>query len=150
MTCARCFKEIEDGSFYCRHCGAAAVATPRPRLTRIPRDGRIAGVCAGLAAYLDVDVTIVRVAWVLLSILPGGVIGGVIAYLAAWLLIPEAAAGERLAVTGRRLVRSSTDRKIGGVCGGLGEHFGVAAYLIAWFIIPPSPSVPLHAAPSPA
>ena len=129
----------------------------------------MAGVCAGLAAYLHVDVTIVRVAWVLLSIVPGGVIGGVIAYVAAWLLIPEGAPDERLASTGHRLVRSSTDRRIGGVCGGLGEYFGVdstvvrlvvailtiypgaivlgvIAYAIAWFIIPAESPLPMEPA----
>jgi len=36
-------------------------------------------------------VVLVRVAWVVLSIVPGAVIGGVIAYLAAWLIIPRPA-----------------------------------------------------------
>lgn len=60
------------------------------RLLR-PRAGRtIAGVCAGIAAYFNVDVVFVRVAWVVLSIVPGGVLGGILAYLAAWMVMPEA------------------------------------------------------------
>ena len=54
MTCARCFKELEDGSAFCRFCGAAVGrgAAGRQRLTRIPEDGRFGGVCAGLCRVL--------------------------------------------------------------------------------------------------
>jgi phage shock protein C len=52
------------------------------------RDGRmLAGVCAGIAAYLGVDVTLVRVIWVVVAILTGG--AGTLAYLAAWIIIPD-------------------------------------------------------------
>jgi phage shock protein C len=52
------------------------------------RDGRmLAGVCAGVADYLGFDVTLVRVIWAVVSVLTGGV--GVLAYLAAWALIPD-------------------------------------------------------------
>jgi len=127
---------------------------------RIPGDGKIAGVCAGLAAYFDADVTIVRLVWVILSIIPGVLIGGLVAYIAAWILTPAAAsAQEHQATANRRLARSGTDKQIAGVCGGLAEFFGldstivrlaaviiaiypgaviggVVAYLIAWFIMP--------------
>jgi phage shock protein C len=56
-------------------------------LTR-PRDGRtLAGVCAGIAAYLGLDVTLVRVLWAVIAVLTGG--GGVLAYLVAWVIIPD-------------------------------------------------------------
>jgi phage shock protein C len=51
-------------------------------------DRRIAGVCGGIADYLNVDSTIVRLAWVVLSIWPGAIICGVLAYAVAWLVIP--------------------------------------------------------------
>jgi phage shock protein PspC (stress-responsive transcriptional regulator) len=52
-------------------------------------DGRmVAGVAAGLADYLGVDVTIVRIGFAVATILGGGL--GVPAYLACLLLIPEA------------------------------------------------------------
>jgi phage shock protein C len=54
------------------------------------RDNRIiAGVCAGVADYLGMDINLVRVLAVLLAILTGG-IGGVLLYLVAWAVIPEA------------------------------------------------------------
>jgi phage shock protein C len=56
-------------------------------LTR-PRDGRtLAGVCAGIAAYFGLDVTLVRVLWAVIAVLTGG--AGVLAYLAAWIIIPD-------------------------------------------------------------
>ena len=52
------------------------------------RDGRmLAGVCAGVAGYLSLDVTLVRVIWAVVSVLTGG--AGVLAYLAAWAIIPD-------------------------------------------------------------
>ena len=165
MICGRCAREIEADSRYCRYCGAGGDTGTGRRLTRIPSEGRIAGVCAGIAAYLNADVTLVRLGWVLLSIVPGGIIGGIIAYAAAWLLMPEGAPGDRPACDGPRLLRSAVDRKIGGVCGGLAEYFGVdstlvrllvvilaiypravvlgiVGYAIAWAIIPSAPALP--------
>ena len=45
----------------------------------------ISGVCAGIAEYFSIDVTVVRLAWVILSLLAGC---GVIAYLIAILIMP--------------------------------------------------------------
>jgi phage shock protein PspC (stress-responsive transcriptional regulator) len=54
---------------------------------RRPRGGRIlAGVAVGIADYLGVDVTIVRIAFVVLTLV-GGI--GIPAYLAGWLLMPS-------------------------------------------------------------
>ena len=63
----------------------ATQSTPR-RLVRYSSAGRVAGVCAGIAEYLDTDVTLVRLAWVVLSIVPGAFLGGLLAYLAAWIV----------------------------------------------------------------
>jgi phage shock protein C len=55
-----------------------------------PRDGRmIAGVAQGLANYFDVDVTLVRIIWVIL-LLPGG-LPGLVPYLICWIMIPREA-----------------------------------------------------------
>ena len=128
-------------------------------LTRQSASGKIAGVCAGIAEYLDTDVTLVRLLWIVLSIVPGGLVGGVIAYIAAWMIMTDSSIPSTDISATRRLTRSTTDRKIAGVCGGLGEFFnvdptvvrltwailtivpgaivlGVVAYLVAWFIMP--------------
>ncbi|HHW15210.1 MAG TPA: PspC domain-containing protein [Firmicutes bacterium] len=57
------------------------------RLYRSRKDRMIAGVCGGLAEYLDVDPTLIRLLWILIS-LPGAV--GVPMYILAWILVPQA------------------------------------------------------------
>jgi phage shock protein C len=52
-----------------------------------PRDGRmLAGVCAGIAQYTGLDVTLIRVIWLVVSLMGGA---GVLIYLVAWILIPD-------------------------------------------------------------
>lgn len=64
--------------------------TPRAkrRLFRDPENKMLGGVCAGIAAYLDVDVTWVRLAVVAITILSMSV--GAIGYLVLWIVVPEA------------------------------------------------------------
>lgn len=56
------------------------------RLTRSTSDRRIAGVCGGIAKYLNVDPTVIRIIF-LLAIFFG--FFGVVAYLIVWLAAPE-------------------------------------------------------------
>jgi len=51
------------------------------RLMRSTTDSKIAGVCGGLAEYLGVDSTIVRLVWAILAVVPGGIVGGIVAYV---------------------------------------------------------------------
>jgi phage shock protein C len=57
------------------------------RLYRSSRDHKLAGVCGGIAEYLNVDPTLVRVAFVVLTILSAGT--GVMLYGALWLIVPD-------------------------------------------------------------
>jgi phage shock protein C len=57
------------------------------RLYRSKKDRMIAGVCGGLGEYLEVDPTIVRLLWVVVTLVSLGV--GLIAYLIAWIIVPE-------------------------------------------------------------
>jgi phage shock protein C len=50
-------------------------------------DGKIAGVCGGIAEYMDVDPTVVRLVWVLITFFTG-VVPGIVAYLVAWMVMP--------------------------------------------------------------
>jgi phage shock protein C len=59
--------------------------TPK-RLYKSKKDRILAGVCGGVAEYLNLDPTIIRFVWVLSSIAFGF---GVIAYIGAWLIIPN-------------------------------------------------------------
>ena len=131
------------------------------RLTRSRTNGTIAGVCAGLANYYGVDVVLVRLLFVILSI-AGAVIGGVIVYVAAWIIMPEGDDEPVAAAEKRVLRRSTTDRWVAGICGGMAEYFrvdatlvrllwvvgsifcgaiigGIIVYALAWIIIPRTP-----------
>jgi phage shock protein C len=58
------------------------------RLTRSVDDRKIAGVCAGIATYMGWDVAIVRVSFVVLSLIPIG-FPGLLAYVIMWIVVPE-------------------------------------------------------------
>jgi phage shock protein PspC (stress-responsive transcriptional regulator) len=60
---------------------------PRGRIRRDTTNGMIGGVAAGFARHLDIDVVWIRLAFVLLTVFGGGF--GLVAYLAAWLIIPD-------------------------------------------------------------
>ena len=57
------------------------------RLVRNVQDKKIAGVCAGVAHYLDIDPTIVRVVWGVLAFCYGA---GIVAYIILWIIAPVA------------------------------------------------------------
>ncbi len=58
------------------------------RLYRSSRNCLVAGVCGGLAEYLGLDPTLVRLGYVLLSVLSAA-FPGILVYLIAWLIIPR-------------------------------------------------------------
>lgn len=57
------------------------------RLYRSRQNRTLAGVCGGIAEYLGWDPTLVRVAWIILTLLGGS---GILIYLIFWLVMPEA------------------------------------------------------------
>ena len=100
MICPNCQKDIAIGSRFCYNCGAKQAETPPPglspatggkkKLMRSSTDKKIAGVCAGLADYFDLDPTIVRVVWLLASLCAGT---GLLLYVILWIVLPLAPAG---------------------------------------------------------
>ena len=116
------------------------------RLTR-SKDHLIGGVCGGIAEYLDIDPTVVRVGYAFLTLFGLGLIAYPILFL---IMTPNI--GEK------RLTRSN-DRILGGVCGGIAEFtdisptviriiyvifsvififtlLGLILYILFWIIIP--------------
>ena len=71
-----------------------SIGSRRTALRRPVQDSVVAGVAAGLARYLGVDVMIIRLAFVVLTIIGGG---GIPLYLAGLLLIPEEGSGQSIA-----------------------------------------------------
>ncbi len=55
------------------------------RLIRSNKNKMIAGVCGGIGEYMNVDPTIIRLIWVLFSLTGAGIL----AYIIAWIIIPE-------------------------------------------------------------
>jgi phage shock protein C len=55
-------------------------------LVRSQKGRMVAGICAGIAGYSGLDVTLVRVIVAAVSVITGGT--GALAYLAAWMIIP--------------------------------------------------------------
>ena len=60
----------------------------KSRLERSHTNRVIGGVCGGIAEYLGVDSTIVRLIWIVAAILPP--FPAIIAYFVAWLIVPLA------------------------------------------------------------
>lgn len=98
MYCTNCGTQIGDRDNFCHACGrqapgaaaafqyAASGNTAPRRVYRLIHDKKIAGVCAGLARYFDVDVTLIRLAVVTGIVLSGGL--GLLAYIVAWIIMP--------------------------------------------------------------
>ena len=58
------------------------------RLVRPESDRKILGVCGGIGQYFQVDSTVIRLVWVIVSVF-GGVFPGLILYFVAGLIIPN-------------------------------------------------------------
>jgi phage shock protein C len=101
MHCTHCGKEILPNTRFCPSCGTpvshaanyGSVPPPssgarlRPELLR-PRSGRmVAGVCAAFARTYGWNANLIRILLVVLTPLHLGL--GLIAYLIAWIIIPE-------------------------------------------------------------
>lgn len=94
MFCTSCGITLREQDRFCSQCGKptelARTSAPRQQmpLALDKRNKKIAGVCSGFARYLEVDVTLVRIVVLVFALVTGI---GFIAYLIAWLLMPNGA-----------------------------------------------------------
>jgi phage shock protein C len=93
MFCTTCGLHMTEDAAFCSRCGKATGAPATPRLASTPHrlsrpmmDKKIAGVCAGFARYFQVDVTLMRILWIILALFTGV---GFIAYVVAWICMPK-------------------------------------------------------------
>jgi phage shock protein C len=90
MFCPQCGVEYTEPVNYCSQCGASlqkVISRSAKKLALSKTDKKIAGVCGGFAEYLDMDPTLVRLIWVIMALCVGW---GVVGYLVAWIVMPEA------------------------------------------------------------
>ncbi|MBM3810103.1 MAG: PspC domain-containing protein [Acidimicrobiia bacterium] len=96
MYCTNCGIQLSNQDRFCSQCGKGTGTGPEQprqntgyyaprRMYRLMYDKKVGGVCSGLAKYLDVDVTLVRVVTLLIAIFTGV---GFIAYIIAWFAMP--------------------------------------------------------------
>jgi phage shock protein C len=88
MYCSSCGFEMTDNFRFCPQCGTAVKIPGAPRayppLRRMRDDKKIAGVCSGLARYISLDTTLVRILMVCLAV--WGI--GLVLYIVCWIVMP--------------------------------------------------------------
>ncbi len=89
MYCNACGKAIAEDGRFCSYCGNVVGILPTPKkLMRSHAERKIAGVCAGLAQYFNLDVSLVRILCFFIT-LASGICPGVVTYLLAWIIVPR-------------------------------------------------------------
>lgn len=74
----------------------------KKRLYRDPEHRVFGGVCGGLAAYFDMDLAIIRILFVVLTLITTG--AGILAYLILWIAVPKAVnTAQRLEMRGQKV-----------------------------------------------
>jgi len=90
MYCTSCGVELREDDRFCSRCGhitgVGRVEAPPRRLMLDKANKKIGGVCAGLARYGDLDITLVRVIWLVVAFSTGI---GFMAYFVAWIAMPS-------------------------------------------------------------
>ena len=92
MYCTKCGTKLEEQHKFCCECGTFTGQAPKAarteRLSRMTQDAKLGGVCAGFARYFGVDVTLVRVLWLVFTIWPLPLFG-IVSYIVAWIVMPK-------------------------------------------------------------
>ena len=104
----------------------------KKKLYRNQKNKKLAGVCSGLAEYFEIDVTLIRIIWIVFILLGGA---GIISYLISILIIPQKPDSEmEIEVLESKkkpkLSLNKDDKFIFGVCGGLGKYFEIDSSII--------------------
>lgn len=94
--------------------------TEKRRLYRDESNKILGGVCSGIANWLNIDPTVVRILFAIVSF--GGFGTGILIYIALWIFLPA----QNMAVyKGKRMFRDPDNKWLGGVAGGMGAYFNI-------------------------
>ena len=107
--------------------GAAAyepVTEGRGRLYRNDSEKILGGVCSGLAHYLKIDPTIVRLVFALSSFGAGT---GILIYILLWIILPSKPLATN--VTSKRMYRNPEEKVVAGVASGIAAYFDIAVWI---------------------
>jgi phage shock protein PspC (stress-responsive transcriptional regulator) len=88
-TCPYCAEEVRPEAIKCKHCGSyigGRKRAPASDWVRSDRDRMIAGVCGGLANLFGLPTAVVRLAFVLGTLLSSGF--GIVIYVVLWVVMP--------------------------------------------------------------
>lgn len=100
------------------------------RLTRSPRDRVLGGICGGIGEYLAWDPVLVRLLFIGLALISGGI--GVILYLIAWIIVPLR--DERLTDdTENSIPKSGTGRTVVGIFLIIAGALAILTSVFPWF-----------------
>src|SRR4051794_17079330 len=101
-----------------------AESAPRGRLYRDESDKLLGGVCAGLANYLRMDPSIVRILFAIITF--GGFGAGVLIYILLWIILPSQSLETQVR---KRLFRNPDEKVIAGVASGIAVYFNIAVWI---------------------
>lgn len=99
-------------------------APPRGRLYRDDSDKMLGGVCGGIASYLRIDPTIVRLVFALIAFAGGT---GILLYIILWVILPSRPLSSMPAT--KRLYRNPDEKVIAGVASGIASYFDIAVWI---------------------
>jgi phage shock protein PspC (stress-responsive transcriptional regulator)/tetrahydromethanopterin S-methyltransferase subunit G len=122
---------VANGSKSAGSSSYSTAAEARGSMSRNANDKVLGGVCSGLAHYLKIDPTIVRVLFVLFTISYGA---GLLIYIILWAVLPSSELKSNIK---KRLFRDPDNKVLGGVASGLANYFNIAVWIPRVIFISP-------------
>lgn len=96
----------------------------------LSKDKKFLGVCGGVADYFNIDPTLIRIAVACIALYTA-ILPALLVYVVISFVFPQQPEGYTTVNTAdKKLVKSSDNKKLAGVCGGLAKYFGIDATIV--------------------